>query len=297
MRVGFIGLGAMGRPMALNLLRGRHEMTVYARRAASAAPLVERGAASAETPAALAARCDVVFTMVTGTSDVEGVLLGSDGVVHGARRGAVVIDTSTIDPQATRALAAALHERGIDLLDAPVSGGPQGARDATLSIMVGGESEVLERVRPLLECIGAKVRHMGGSGAGQATKACHQLLLLVTAQGVAEALTMAKRSGLDPGRVRKAMLDGMASSRVLDFFGDRMVRRDFAAGIESRLYHKDLDIVLSLAHELGVALPAGAVTMQSINGLHGRGLGHHDLSALLALVEEMSAGRPPEEPS
>ena len=297
MRVGFIGLGAMGRPMALNLLRGRHAVTVYVRRAASAAPAVERGAAVASTPAALAAGCDVVFTMVTGTSDVEGVLLGDDGVVRGARPGTVVIDTSTIDPQAARAIAATLGERGIEMLDAPVSGGPQGARDATLSIMVGGKPEVLERVRPLLECVGAKVRHMGGSGAGQATKACHQLLLLVTAQGVAEALTLARQSGLDPGRVRKAMLDGMASSRVLDFFGDRMVRRDFAAGIESRLYHKDLDIVLSLAHELGVALPAGAVTMQSINGLHGRGLGRNDLSALLALVEEMGAGRPPEEPS
>ena len=297
MRVGFIGLGVMGRPMALNLLRGRHEVTVCARRAASAAPLVERGAATVETPAALAAECDAVFTMVTGTSDVEGVLLGDGGVVHGARPGTVVIDTSTIDPQATRAIAETLGERGIEMLDAPVSGGPQGARDATLSIMVGGKVEVLERVRPLLACVGAKVRHMGASGAGQATKACHQLLLLVTAQGVAEALTLARRSGLDAGRVREAMLDGMASSRVLDFFGERMARRDFEAGIESRLYHKDLDIVLRLAHGLGVALPAGAVTMQSINGLHGRGLGRHDLSALLALVEEMGAGRPPEETS
>ena len=294
MRVGFIGLGVMGRPMALNLLRGRHEVTVYARRAASAAPLVERGAATAETPAALAAGCDAVFTMVTGTSDVEGVLLGDGGVIHGARPGTVVIDTSTIDPQATRAIAATLGERGIEMLDAPVSGGPQGALDATLSIMAGGKEEVLERVRPLLDCVGAKVRHMGASGAGQATKACHQLLLLVTAQGVAEALTLARRSGLDAGRVREAMLDGMASSRVLDFFGERMVRRDFEAGIESRLYHKDLDIVLRLAHALGVALPAGAVTMQSINGLHGRGLGRSDLSALLALVEGMSADGPRE---
>ena len=297
MRVGFIGLGVMGRPMALNLLRGRHEVTVYARREASAAPLVERGAVAAATPAALAGACDAVFTMVTGTSDVEAVLLGDDGVVHGARPGTVAIDTSTIDPRAARAMAATLGERGIEMLDAPVSGGPQGARDATLSIMVGGKAEVLERVRPLLDCVGAKVRHMGASGAGQATKACHQLLLLVTAQGVAESLTLARRSGLDAGRVREAMLDGMASSRVLDFFGERMVRRDFEAGIESRLYHKDLDIVLRLAHGLGVALPAGAVTMQSINGLHGRGLGRRDLSALLALVEEMGAGRPPEEPS
>jgi 2-hydroxy-3-oxopropionate reductase len=290
MRVGFIGLGAMGRPMALNLLRGRHELTVYARRAASLEPLVERGAAPAATPAGLAGDCDAIFTMLTGTSAVEQILLGDDGVARGARPGTVVVDTSTIDPTATRAIAAQLAERGIDMLDAPVSGGPHGARDATLSIMVGGKAAALERARPLFDCIGTKVRHMGDHGAGQATKACHQLLLLVTAQGVAEALTLARRTGLDVGRAREAMLQGMASSRVLDFFGDRMARRDFDAGIESRLYHKDLDIVMNLAHDLGVALPAGAVTMQFINGLHGRGRGRDDLSALITLVEELGSG-------
>lgn len=286
MRVGFIGLGVMGRPMALNLLRARHEVTVWARRPESAEPLVERGATAAASPAELAARCDAVFTMLTSTADVEHVLLGEDGVASGAEAGLVVIDTSTIDPSATRTIAAALAEQGIEMLDAPVSGGPHGARDATLSIMVGGDAAALERVRPALDAVGAKVRHMGGHGAGQATKACHQLLLLITAQGVAESLNLARRAGLDVGQVREAMLDGMASSRVLDFFGDRMARRDFAAGIESRLYHKDLDIVLGLAHTLGVALPAGAVTMQFINGLHGRGLGRDDLSSLIRLVEE-----------
>ena len=290
MRVGFIGLGVMGRPMALNLLRGAHEVTVYARRAASIEPLVERGAASAATPAGLAAGCDVVFTMVTGTSDVESILLGANGVAHRARSGTVVIDMSTIDPAKTRDIANALAARGVDMLDAPVSGGPHGARDATLTIMVGGSADVLARVRPLLDCLGANVRHMGGHGAGQVTKACNQLLLLVTAQGVAEALVLARRAGLDPAQVRETLLGGMASSRVLDFFGERMVRRDFAAGIESRLYHKDLDIVLSLAHDLGVALPAGALTMQFINGLHGQGRGRDDLSALITLVEALGAG-------
>ena len=287
MRVGFIGLGVMGRPMALNLLRARHDIGVWARRPESAEPLVERGATAALSPAALAARCDVLFTMLTGTADVEKVLLGEDGVASGAQPGLVVIDTSTIDPSATRTIASALEARQIDMLDAPVSGGPHGARDATLSIMVGGDAAALERVRPLLEVIGAKVRHMGDHGAGQTTKACHQLLLLITAQGVAESLALARRAGLDAERVREAMLDGMASSRVLDFFGDRMARRDFAAGIESRLYHKDLDIVLGLAHTLGVALPAGAVTMQFINGLHGRGLGRDDLSSLVRLMDEL----------
>ena len=290
MQVGFIGLGVMGRPMALNLLRGGHEVTAYARRSASVQPLVERGAATAATPAELAARCDAVFTMVTGTSDVGSILLGPEGVVHGARQGTVVIDMSTIDPAATRALAAALAEHGVDMLDAPVSGGPHGARAATLTIMAGGRADVLERVRPLLDCLGTTVCHMGGHGAGQATKACNQLLLLVTAQGVAEALVLARRAGLDPAQVREALLGGMASSRVLEFFGDRMVRRDFTAGIESRLYHKDLDIVMSLAHDLGVALPAGALTMQHINGLHGQGRGRDDLSALITLVEALGAG-------
>ncbi len=280
----------MGRPMAANLLRGGHALKVYARRAASCEPLVDQGAAVAATPAELAAGCDAVFTMVTGTADVEAVLLGADGVVHGARPGTVVIDASTIDPAATRTMAAALAERGIDMLDAPVSGGPQGARDGTLSIMVGGQADVLARVRPLLDCLGAAVRHMGGHGAGQATKACNQLLLLVTAQGVAEALTLARRAGLDPGQVRAALLAGMASSRVLDFFGERMARRDFDGGIESRLYHKDLDIALQLAHDLGVALPAGALTMQLVNGLHGQGRGRDDLSALVTLVETLGGG-------
>ena len=286
MRVGFIGLGVMGRPMALNLLRGRHELTVWARRPAALEPLVERGAAAAATPAALAAGSDAVFTMLTGAADVEQVLLGEHGVAHGARPGTLVVDTSTIDPAAARAHAAALRERGLDALDAPVSGGPHGARDGALSIMVGGPAEALERARPLFDCIGAKVLHMGGAGAGQATKACHQLLLLVTAQGVAEALTLARRCELDVGQVREALLQGMASSRVLDFFGDRMARRDFGAGIESRLYHKDLDVVMRLAHGLGVPLPAGAVTMQAVNGLHGRGRGRDDLSTLITLLED-----------
>ena len=286
MRVGFIGLGVMGRPMALNLLRGRHELTVWARRPAALEPLLERGAAAAATPAALAAGSDAVCTMLTGAADVEQVLFGEHGVAHGARPGTLVVDTSTIDPAAARAMAARLQERGLDALDAPVSGGPHGARDGTLSIMVGGPADVLERARPLFDCIGAKVLRMGNAGAGQATKACHQLLLLVTAQGVAEALTLARRCGLDVGRVREALLQGMASSRVLDFFGDRMARRDFDAGIESRLYHKDLDVVMRLAHGLGVPLPAGAVTMQFVNGLHGRGRGRDDLSTLITLLEE-----------
>ena len=284
MQLGFIGLGSMGRPMALNLMRGGHAMAVYARRPERAAPLVDAGATACPSPAAVAAQSDVIFTMVTGTSDVEQVLLGDDGVARGARRGALVIDMETIDPTATRRIAGRLAERGVDMLDAPVSGGPQGALDAALTIMVGGPAVALERARPLLELMGPKIFHMGKSGAGQTTKACHQLALLVTAQGTAETLTLAGRCGLDVEQVRQVLEDG-AASRVIDLFGTRMASRDFSAGIESRLYHKDLDIALALAHDRGVALPAAALTMQYINALIGRGRGRDDLSALITLLE------------
>ena len=289
MRLGFIGLGAMGRPMALNLMQGGHAMSVYARRPAAVRPFIEQGATACPTPATVAERSDVVFTMLTGTSDVEQVVLGDDGVgiIHGARRDALVVDMSTIDPTATRAIARTLAAEGVAMLDAPVSGGPQGARDAALTIMAGGPSAAVERARPLFDLLGPTLIHLGKSGAGQTTKACHQLALLVTAQGVAEALTLAGRCGLDVEKVRQVMKGGVASSRVLDLFGTRMVSRDFSAGIESRLYHKDLGIVLGLAHSSGTALPAAALTMQFVNALIGRGRGRDDLSALITVIEEL----------
>lgn len=292
MKLGFIGLGVMGRPMALNLMRRGHDMTVYARRAASAQPLVAAGARACATPAEVAADAEVVFTVVTNSSDVEEVVLGAEGVIHGAESGSVLVDMETISPGAARRVAQALAQRGIDMLDAPVSGGPMGAEQATLSIMVGGKPEVFERVKPLFECLGRTIVHVGDQGAGQITKACNQLALLVTAQGAAEALSLAQRSGVDPAKVREVMMGGVAASRVLELFGKRMIERNFDNGIETRLYYKDLDIVLSLAHELGVALPAAALTMQSINALVGRGEGRNDLSAIIRVVEDMSARRP-----
>ena len=288
MRLGFIGLGTMGRPMALHLMDGGHAMAVFARRAEAAGPLIEAGAVARPTPAAVAERSEVVFTMVTGTRDVEQVVLGPDGIIQGARPGTLVVDMSTIDPAATRAVAGRLRERGVDMLDSPVSGGPQGARDATLTMMVGGAAAAVERARPLFALLGPRVIHIGESGTGQTTKACHQLALLVNAQGAAEALALAGRCGLDVERVRQVMMGGMASSRVLDVFGARMASRDFAAGIESRLYHKDLDIALRLAHDRGAALPAASLTMQLVNALMGRDRGRDDLSALITLIEEMS---------
>ena len=287
-QIGFVGLGIMGAPMALNLIEAGFSLKVYNRMdRPRVQEVVDAGGERVDTPKAAAVGSDVVITIVTDTPDVEDVILGEDGVIHSVEKGATVIDMSTIDPTATRRIAQTLDDRGIDMLDAPVSGGPQGARDAALTMMVGGPSAALERVRPLLALLGPTVIHLGESGAGQTTKACHQLALLVTAQGVAEALTLARRCGLDVERVRQVMMGGMASSRVLDLFGARMASRDFGAGIESRLYHKDLDIALGLAHERGAALPAAALTMQFVNALIGRGRERDDLSALITVVEEL----------
>src|SRR5687768_13021057 len=287
MKLGFIGLGVMGRPLALHLMKHGHTMGVYARRAQSAAPLVDAGARLYATPAELASNCEVGFTMVTTSSDVEAISLGAEGIVHGAARGSILVDMETISPVVARSVAERLAEKGVEMLDAPVSGGPAGAQQATLSIMVGGEAATFERVKPLFECLGKSIVHMGPSGAGQTTKACNQLALLITAEAAAEALTLARASGLDPAKVREVLLAGIAGSRVLELFGKRMVERDFAAGIETRLYHKDLGIVLDLAHAAGQGLPAGAVVMQHINAIVGRGGGGRDLSTLIEIIESL----------
>lgn len=288
MKLGFIGLGVMGRPMALHLMKHGNTMGVYARRTESAAPLVAAGATRYDTPAALAASCEVIFTMVTNSQDVEEIVLGVDGIVQGARAGSVLVDMETISPTVARHVAVELLKKGVEMLDAPVSGGPAGAEQATLAIMAGGKPEVFERIKPLFECMGKTIIRVGDSGAGQITKACNQLLLLVTAQGAAEALSLAKRCGVDPAVVREVLMGGIASSRVLDVFGKRMVERNFSNGIDTRLYYKDLDIALGLVHEHGAAAPAASVVMQHINAAIGRGEGGSDLAVLIEVLESLS---------
>ncbi|MGH8620363.1 MAG: NAD(P)-dependent oxidoreductase [Burkholderiales bacterium] len=290
MHLGFIGLGTMGTPMATHLVKAGHAMTVWARREAGAAPLVAAGAQLAGSPRDVGAAAEVVFTMVTTSADSEAVILGADGregIAHGLRAGGMVVDMATIALGAARRIAKALAERGIEYVDAPVSGGPQGAREATLSIMAGGTPAAFARARPLLETLGRTVQHMGASGAGQVTKACNQLALCVTAQGVAEALTFAAANGLDPVRVREVMAGGVAASRVLDLFGTRMAARDFGPGIDARFYHKDVGIVLDLAQEMGLPLPAAALVKQQLNALMGAGQGEQDFSALITVLERM----------
>ncbi len=295
MNLGFIGLGAMGRHMALHLMKGGHRMGVWSRRAESAEPLVAAGATRHDSPAALAEASEVVFTMVTASSDLEQVALGDDGIIHGAKPGSVLVDMETISPAVARAVAQQLEARGIGMLDAPVSGGPMGAEQATLSIMAGGKPEVFERIKPLFACMGKTITHVGGIGAGQVTKACNQLALLVATQGVAESLHLAASLGADPGKVREVMMAGVAASRVMEIFGKRMVERNFANGIDTRLYHKDLGMVLDLAHEAGIALPAGALVMQQINALMGQDRGRDDMGVLITLLETLSGKTMPDQ--
>jgi 2-hydroxy-3-oxopropionate reductase len=285
MRLGFIGLGVMGRPMALHLIQAGHELSVYARRAEAAQPLVDAGAKACASPAEVAANSEVVFTMVTTGADVEQVALGEGGILHGAKPGTVVIDMGTIPPGTARRIAAQLAARGIETIDAPVSGGEVGARNATLAIMAGGKAEVLERVRPLLEKLGKTLVHVGPNGAGQVAKACNQMIMVSCIEAVAEAMLLAEKSGADPEKVRQALAGGSAGSRVLEVFGARMTARDFKAGVEARLHHKDFGILLDEAVTLGAPLPIAAQVWQQLNALMAQGWGREDTSTLLRVLE------------
>lgn len=282
MKVGFIGLGVMGHPMARHLQRAGHELHVWARRPQGVTDLA---AVLHPTPKALGAACEVVFTMITSSEDVAQVTLGEEGLIHGLAPGSVLVDCSTIAPEVARDIACRLRERGIDMLDAPVSGGGQGAIDATLAIMVGGEAAVLERVRPLLDCLGKRIVHVGPNGAGQVAKACNQMIMVAAIEAVAEALHLARSAGVDPARVRQALAGGSAASRVLNVMGERMVRRDFSAGIEARLHHKDYGLVLEAARQSGVAVPLTAAVAQQLNALMAQGWGRDDTASLLRVLE------------
>lgn len=288
--LGFVGLGIMGRPMALNLLNGGHTLAVHARRAESMAPLVQAGAKACKSPAEAAAQSDVTFVMVSDSPDVEAVVLGAGGCIEGARSGSVIVDMSTISPSVTRRVAERLAAKDIEMLDAPVSGGEAGAVNATLSIMVGGKPEVFARVKPLFDLMGKNIVHIGAHGAGQVAKSCNQIVAGVTIEAVAEAFTLARANGVDPAKVREALLGGFAYSRILEIHGKRMLERDFKPGFKARLHQKDMRIVLGDAHELGVALPAAAIVAQHMSALVGAGEGELDSSAVYLLLQRM-AGR------
>ena len=290
MKVGFIGLGLMGRPMALNLIKAGHELRVWSRRRESMQPLLDAGAGDASGPAELAGWAEVVISMVADAPDVEQVALDAGGVIDGARHGLIFVDMSTISPAAARMIAARLADKGVVMLDAPVSGGEVGAINAALTIMVGGDGAAFDTVRPLFEAMGKTVSLIGESGAGQVAKACNQILTGVGVAAVAEALNFATRSGVDAARVREALLGGFAYSRVLENHGQRMLDRNFKPGFKAWMHQKDLRIVMEEAHRLGLALPSSAITAQMFNALVGSGLGEDDSIAMLKLLERMSGG-------
>ena len=282
MKVGFIGLGVMGRPMALHLHKAGNELFVWARRPAAVGDLP---ATVCATPAELGQKCTVVFTVVTSSADVENIALGKDGLIDGMPPGSVLVDCSTISAETARLIAGKLADKDIAMLDAPVSGGVQGAIDGTLAIMAGGSAEALEKVRPLLECLGQRIVHIGPNGAGQVAKACNQMIMVAAIEAAAEAMRLAAASGVDCAKVRQALSGGSAASRVLDVMGERMVQRNFSAGIEARLHHKDYGIVLDAARKSGAFMPLTATVAQQLNALMAQGMGRDDTSSLLRVLE------------
>lgn len=290
MEVGFIGLGLMGRPMALNLIKAGHTVHVWARRRESMQPLLEAGAGDCSSPADVARKAAITISMVADAPDVEQVTLGEQGVAAAAAQGHVHVDMSTIAPAAAQSIAARLAGRGVSMLDAPVSGGEVGAIAGSLTIMVGGEQAAFDRVLPAFQAMGKSVTRIGDAGAGQVAKACNQILTGVGVAAVAEALNFATRSGVDAGKVREALLGGFAYSRILENHGQRMLDRNFRPGFKAWMHQKDMRIVMEEAHRLGLALPSAAATAQMFNAMVGSGLGEDDSIAMLKLLERMSGG-------
>lgn len=286
--IGFIGLGLMGKPMSLNLLRAGYPLVAHSRSPGPVAEVVKEGAESAATPRELASRADVVITMLPDTPDVEAVLTAENGVFAGMRPGCLVIDMSTISPVAARRLAAEAEARGAQMLDAPVSGGDVGAINATLSIMVGGPEEAFRRAMPVFLTLGRSIVHVGGAGAGQVCKACNQIVAAMTLQAVSEALVLARKAGVDPAKVRQALLGGFAASRILEVHGQRMLDRAFRPGFRSRLHAKDLNIALATGREYDAPLPGTAQALELYKSLLAAGHGDDDNSALVLVLERLA---------
>ena len=288
MHIGFIGLGLMGRPLALHLAQAGHTLHLWARRQASLDPFKAVDAKAHASPAEVARHAEIVFTMVADAPDVHAVILGDNGIAAGGPQGLIVVNMSTINPNAARGIGNELAARGIEFLDAPVSGGEMGAINASLTIMVGGKVEVFDKVKPLFEKMGKSITLIGGTGAGQVAKACNQILTGVGVLAVAEAFNFAAQSGVDPARVREALLGGFAYSRILENHGQRMLDRNFRPGFKAWMHQKDLRIVMEEAHRLGLMLPAAAATAQMFNAIVGSGMGEDDSIAALKLLETIS---------
>jgi len=285
--VGFIGLGIMGRPMALNLAKAGHTLFLHSR---SGVP-PEVAAASAHPCAnakEVAQRAEVIITMLPDTPDVAKVLFGDDGVAQGLSTGKTVVDMSSISPMATKDFAGRINELGCDYLDAPVSGGEVGARNAALTIMVGGPEAAFERVRPLFEAMGKNITRVGGNGDGQTCKVANQIIVALNIEAVGEALLFASKAGADPAKVRQALMGGFAASRILEVHGERMIKRTFDPGFRIELHQKDLHLALSSARALGVSLPNTATAQELFNACAAHGGAKWDHSAMVRALEKLA---------
>jgi len=285
MRIGYIGLGTMGAPMAMNILKAGFPLTVFNRTRSKAAGLLDSGAKWADTPAEVASRTEVVFTNLSDTPDVLQILFGENGVIDGAHPGMIVVDNSTIKPSASREIFWRFQELGVSTLDAPVSGGDIGAKNGTLAIMVGGEAEALEKVMPVLEAIGKKITHVGDAGAGQVAKAANQIMVAAQMVAEAELMLFAQKSGVDVGRVIEAIRGGAAQCWTLDVKPQRLLAGNRTPGFKSSLQAKDLNIVMDTARDYQAVLPGTALNSQLFNGMVALGEGDLDNSAVIRMLE------------
>lgn len=284
MNIGYIGLGLMGGPCAGHLQKAGHKLYIWARTRSKVKAFEDAGMIWRDSPAEVAAEVDILLTNLSDTPDVREVLLGEKGVIEGAKPGLTVVDMSTISATATREMAAALKVKGADLADAPVSGGTQGARDASLTIMVGAAPEVFEKIKPVLASLGSKITRIGEVGAGQAAKACNQIIVTVTLLAVSEAFKLADSLGVDKAKVREALLGGFAASRILELHGQRMIDDDYAPGFKTSLHVKDMNMVEGVARDLGISLPASSGGLELLRETAAEGYAELDSSAVYKII-------------
>jgi 2-hydroxy-3-oxopropionate reductase len=286
--IGFIGLGIMGRPMARNLLKAGYPLVVHNRSRTAVEELAGAGAKTATSPREVAGQCDVLITMLPNSPDVELVALGKDGIIEGARRGLLFVDMSTISPLVSQEVGKALEAKGVKMLDAPVSGGEKGAIDGTLSIMVGGDKAVFDQVLPIFQAMGKTITHLGPLGFGGFTKLANQIIVAVNLTALAEALTLAKKAGLDRELTLKALAGGLAGSKCLEQKSANYIAGSYKPGFKIDLHFKDLGLIMEAAHALGVPVPATAMVQELFNALRVKGRGGLDHSAVITLLEDLA---------
>lgn len=286
--LGFIGLGIMGKPMAGHLVKAGHKVFVYDLNPTPVQELVRKGAVGCKSSKEVAEKAEIIIIMVPDTPDVEQVLFGPGGVAEGVKKGTIVVDMSSISPLATKEFAKKLAQLGVEMLDAPVSGGQVGAENATLSIMVGGKEEIFEKVKPIFELMGKNIVRIGDHGDGQTCKVANQIVVALTIEAVSEALVFASKAGADPKKVRQALLGGFAQSRILDLHGERMINRTFQPGFRIQLHRKDLNLALQAARQLGVSLPGTAIAQELFNAVSAQEGDQLDHSAMVLALERLA---------